>query len=149
MPPASTAGHAATEALFTLELQYRPDAGPLTDGATGPLGTYLGSGTGRLRDGRVDGTVRWDLYEDTDPSGCDMAFRGVIETTDGARVEFGSLGHGVARPGDGPRTWDITASVHFSSPDPRYGWLTERPATWHGRFDEGTGEHRYEVIRHA
>lgn len=143
----TSASKRTPERLFDIELVYQHDL-PALSTDEGRPGEYLGSGAGRASGPRLNGTIRWDLRENTGKTACDMFFTGVIETDDGASITFETLGHGlVSEPETAPSLWDVTASVRFTSADDRYAWLTVRPATWHGTFDMSTYKHRYRVYR--
>lgn len=79
------------ETLFDIELQYQQGLAALSADDARP-GEYLGSGAGRASGSRLNGTIRWDLRENTGKTACDMFFNGVIETDDGALIDFETLG---------------------------------------------------------
>ena len=136
-----------TELLFDIALAYRAEMAAVLQPDLRP-GEYLGSGDGSIQGPRVHGTVRWDLNEITGDRACQMFFSGVIETDDGAVVGFETLGYGrVPDPETAPHQWDVSASVQLTTDDPRYAWLSERPASLYGAFDAATYQHRYRVRR--
>jgi hypothetical protein len=135
------------EPLFDLALEYRAGMAAVRQPGEQP-GEYLGSGDGSAAGPGVNSAVRWDLNEHAGERACQMFFSGVIETDDGAVVAFDTLGFGrVPDPATDPRRWVVSASVELRTDDPRYAWLSERPATLVGEFDASTYRHRYRVAR--
>ena len=65
----------------------------------------------------------------------EMNLAGVIETEDGARIEFDSRGY--ALPANSPK-WDTAGTMRFVTKDKRYEWLNGALASWHGNFDPAT-----------
>ena len=130
--------------LFDLELQYQPDAVQHSS-AEGRPGNYLGSGTGVATADRLNGTVRWDLYEDQAPDRCETGFAGVITTDDGATISFDTRGWGYVPSKSEPNAWHMNAAVRFATDDPRYSRLDGLLAVWDGTFDAVTYQHRYTV----
>lgn len=77
--------------LFEARLDYRGQ-----DAITSPegkVGVYMGSGDGIVI-GRINGNMKWDLYEDMDEGVCLTNFAGQIEAQDGAVIRFDARGHG-------------------------------------------------------
>jgi hypothetical protein len=121
------------EHLFDAELRYRPGMPPI---ATEGEGRLIGSGDGVVRGEKVDGTLRWTLFEEPGTLVCSMNPVLAIATGDGGelRVE----GRGYARR-DRPqeRLWLVAGSLRFETADERYRWLNGRLAVWEGEFDAG------------
>ena len=69
---------------------------------------------------------------------------GVIETDDGARIQFDARGYGVRGADKSrPHLWCLTAALHFATTDPRYRWLNTTLGLWEGAFDEQAGHAGY------
>ncbi len=129
-----------TTHLFDAELDVDPEATPVEAGE-GALFSYVGGGGGTVSGPRLEGELRWSLYEDQGALVCRAQRTGVIETTDGARIELDELGY-VTREAEGSPRWRFASGVHFTTRDERYGWLTERPAVLEGVVDLSTGRAR-------
>jgi len=127
------------EHLFDAELQYRPGMPPI---ATEGEGRLIGSGDGAVRGEKVDGSLRWTLFEEPGSLVCPMNPVLAIATGDGAelRVE----GRGYARR-DRPeeRLWQVAGALRFETADERYRWLKGRLAVWEGEFDADEERARY------
>ncbi len=109
------------------------------------VGPYLAGGDGNVEGLRVNGTAIWTLFENQefDPRRpANMV--GVIETEDGARIEFETIGIFI-KPEEGDNLWRQSASVRFSTSDIRYDWLNSVLAFWSGAFDSSTYTHHYDV----
>ena len=76
---------------FTIELLYKKGK-PQVLAEPGRVGDYLGSGEGRFRGERDNGQVHWDLFEKVEEIVCESNLRGLIETEDGATIQFDTLG---------------------------------------------------------
>ena len=147
MPITPTA--ARTGVLLDLDLTFREGMSEVVPDAGRP-GEYLGSGEGSAVGPDLTGSVRWDLSEHSGETACEMFFSGVIDTEDGASIRFDTSGYGtVPDPKGAPGLWEATAAVRFRTDDPRYAWLTGRPATWEGQLDTNTYRHRYRISRGA
>jgi hypothetical protein len=135
--------------LFEVELLYKPEASEILISQEKD-GTRLGGGDGTMRGSRLDGTVRWDIYEKggavTGESTCATQIVGFIETGDGARIEWDSRGYGIVPDAAQPNLWSMAAAVRFQSRDARYAWLNGVLAVWTGGFDMKTGRHRYQAF---
>ncbi len=128
--------------LFEVELQFRWEMAPVTSReARG--GEYIGSGEGTVSGPRIHGTVRWDLFEKQEETLCRSNLTGVIETNDGAQIQFDSRGFFIKPDESNPAKWVTSASVHFITADQRYEWLNTHLAVWEGEFDMDTYRHRY------
>lgn len=136
----------APRELFAIELQYREDMAPMTDGDD--LGReYVGSGDGTVTGPEIGGTVRWDLYEDFGDARCDSHFTGVIRTDDGAEITFEAVGWFVREdPTSESTDWRMVAGVRFGVESPAYAWLNDTEATWHGEMDGDSFRHRYRAF---
>jgi Protein of unknown function (DUF3237) len=121
------------EHLFDAELQTRPDAEPLV-AAEGRDGRLIGSGDGVVSGGKFAGSLRWTLYEVTGELVCLMEPVAVIETADGARIQFEARGY-ARRATAQDRVWNVAATLHFESADERYRWLDGALGVWEGEFD--------------
>lgn len=130
--------------LFELELQFDWQMPPVTSREAGE-GEYIGSGKGTARGARVNGTIRWDLFEKREETLCRSNLTGVIETHDGSQIQFDSRGFFIQPDQAKPEKWITSASVHFFTADGRYEWLNPRLAVWEGEFDMATFRHLYQV----
>lgn len=131
--------------LFELSLQYRPDMPPVVAGE-GRKGRLLGSGDGRAAGARLRGNVRWSIFEVTGSERCEVELAGVIQTDDGARVEFEARGYGLVPDPRQPNHWQMNAAVRFSTAaGSPYAWTNSILAVWSGSFDMATGRHVYGV----
>lgn len=63
--------------------------------------------------------------------------RGIIETEDGAGIQFEAQGFALRRK-DGP-TWKVASTVRFVTDHDRYPWLTDDLAIYEGILHELTG----------
>jgi hypothetical protein len=75
---------------------------------------------------------------------CTINPGGLIETHDGARIQFDVKGFGLRRADRAP-TWTITGSVRLVTDDERYRWLNRVIGVWEGEFDEETRSARYRI----
>jgi hypothetical protein len=140
--------------LGDAHLAYQSDMKPVVDPDSVP-GHLLGSGTGTIDGPHIRGTVRWSFFEedcawnpgilntrgagpqDPDRSACRTYPRGVIETEDGASLQFDGQGFALRRRGD--PTWVVGSTVRFVTGAARYQWLTRALAAYHGIFNEDAG----------
>ncbi|UCC53052.1 MAG: DUF3237 family protein [Anaerolineaceae bacterium] len=130
--------------LFSIELSYENGKPQILD-EPGRTGDYLGSGVGTISGDKVNGSVQWDLFEKVEETICESNLRGLIETNDGATIQFDTLGffRRPSRPDD--HIWVNASAVTFHTDDPRYTWLNEITGTWQGTFDMASYQHNYEV----
>lgn len=139
--------------LGEAHLTYQPDMQPVVDPAGTP-GQLLGSGTGRIDGPRLQGSLRWSFFEEdcawnpgilemptqhekTGASACRTYPRGVIETDDGAILQF--EGQGFAIRQENNPVWQVGSTVRFVTDADQYEWLTHTLAAYHGTFNEQTG----------
>ena len=138
--------------LFEAHLQYKPEASPVTS-SEGRIGKRLGSGDGKVKGLRIQGALRWDIYEKsgvvTGENRCQTNITGVIETHDGAQIQLDSTGFGMVPDSSQPNKWRMAAALNFNSSDERYAWLNTILGVWSGEFDMNTGQHRYQAYFHA
>jgi hypothetical protein len=132
------------EPLFQVELQYREGLAAITS-PEGRIGQYLGSGDGTIKGQRLQGAVRWDLYEVVGEARCQTNFAGIIETNNGAKIRFDAKGFGMVSDRSKPHRWHIANAVQFDTEDKRYDWLNTILALWDGEFDMETYRHSYQV----
>jgi len=132
------------EHLFEVELQFRQGMAPVGS-AEGKGGEYIGSGAGTVKGAQIDGTVRWDLFEEQEETLCRSNLTGVIETNEGAQIQFESRGFFIKPDQSNPNKWITSASVHFDTTDQRYEWLNTHLAVWEGEFDMETFCHHYQA----
>lgn len=123
--------------LFDVELVYDPNAEAVEEG-DGSLFAYIGSGGGSVSGPRVEGELRWSLYEEQTELVCRARRTGAIETTDGATIEIEELGY-FGREDDSTQLWHFAGGVRFKTDDERYRWLMKRPAVLEGSMDLSTG----------
>ncbi len=131
------------EPLFTVHLQYREDQPSIS--TQGKVGEYVGSGTGTVGGPKVKGTVHWTLFEGQSETICESNLFGMIETDDGARIKFDTLGFFMRSDKHNPNQWVTSAAVKFDTTDERYQWLNSILGVWKGEFDMGTYRHHYQV----
>ena len=132
------------ERLFEMELIYKQGQPPISS-ADSRLGEYIGSGEGKVTGSRIQGTIRWDLFETQGENLCQSNLRGVIETQDGAQIAFDSLDYFMRTDLSAPNLWTTSAAVAFETTAEQYTWLDDLLATLHGEFDMDTYQHRYQV----
>ena len=130
--------------LFELELQFQWEMPPVTSRDAGE-GEYIGSGEGTAKGSKINGTVHWDLFEKREETLCRSNLTGVIETNDGAQIQFDSRGFFIKPDEANPNKWITSASVYFYTTDGRYEWLNTRLAVWEGEFNMVTFHHCYHV----
>ncbi len=133
------------EQLFELELQYREDAERISS-PEGRIGEYLGSGDGKATGERIQGTVKWDLYEVVGEDRCETNFVGEILTGEGARIGFEAVGFGIVPDRSAPKMWSMNAAVRLESEADGYEWLNSILAVWDGQFDMEVYQHNYHVF---
>lgn len=119
--------------LFEFELQATGPV-PQTVSAEGRLGSPLGAGDGTVR-GRVEGSVQWNLFEDQRADFCGANHEGVIETHDGARIEFSTLGYYQQQAEPNGHLWNLAAGLILQTEDEKYRWLTGSPTLIEGEVD--------------
>ena len=146
--------------LFDVEFQVKPDLEPVvtSDDRDGEL---IGTGEGRVDGEHIKGKIQVSMYAancallhvraGVEPGPgqhiCKTNPGGVIETDDGARIEFDARGYGYRGPDPSqPHLWRITMGVQFGTDDPRYRWLNTTLGVWHGEFNEQTGQARHRVF---
>ena len=150
------------EPLFEAELRYTSSS---PDEAIIPPddrdGEYIGSGTGTVRGEKISGRLHWSFYAadcsyllvldgrevPPDRHLCRANPGGVIETEDGAKIEYDARGYGLrgydpARP----HLWRLTMALHFRTDDERYAWLDGGLGIWEGEFDETTKTASYRAF---
>lgn len=128
---------------------------PVVDPSDAP-GQLLGNGTGRIEGPHLNGELRWSFFEEDcawDPgvvagepipgenlrrSVCRTYPRGVIDTDDGARIQFEAQGFAIRREGD--PIWTVGSTVRFVTNADAYQWLTGVLAAYDGTFNELDGK---------
>lgn len=109
------------------------------------VGEYIASGDGTLKGPQLNGTVRWDLFENRDR---ENLFRtdmfGIIKTDDGAEIGFEIFGHFQPSKTDKEK-WEQHSAVRFATTDERYAWLLPILGSMTGTFDHQTYLHQYRV----
>ncbi len=130
------------EHLFDLNLIYKEDQPPVS--LDGKVGEYVGSGEGRASGQKLNGHVRWSLFEAPEGLVCPSNLFGVITTEDGAEIRFDSMGF-FRRPNDAASVWQVAAVVRFETQAPHYAWLRPLLGVWQGRFDMASYLHDYQV----
>ncbi|MCI0711818.1 MAG: hypothetical protein L0154_16805 [Chloroflexi bacterium] len=129
--------------LFELEMQYRVDQPAITS-PEGKVGEYIGSGDGTVT-GKIDGLLRWDLYEAIDDDVCLTNLAGEIEVADGSIIRFDARGHGKVTRANQPHLWTMVYGVKFSTDSQIHDWLNTTLGVWVGQFDMQTYKHKYRV----
>lgn len=145
------------EHLFDAGLEYindMPSEVPTEDRE----GDYIGSGVGAVRGEKVTGSIRWSMFAadcaylmvragiEPGPGQdlCRVHPGEVIETTDGARIDFDARGYGLRGPDRSrPHIWRLSAALTFATKDERYEWLNSTLAVWEGTFDDVAGRADY------
>ncbi|MGH2739314.1 MAG: DUF3237 family protein [Actinomycetota bacterium] len=153
------------EHVFDADLAYREDMDPVVS-PDGREGTLLGSGEGTVRGPGLTGTIRFSFYEEGCPLDpgflaspteaalaegdylCKTNPGGVIETDDGATIQFDAKGFALRLRSNAP-IWQVTSGLRFATDDQRYRWLNGILATYVGQFDEGTGRATWRVYTPA
>jgi hypothetical protein len=143
------------EHLFDAELAYRTDMAPVVP-PEGRVGKLLGSGEGRAQGPRIRGTIRFSFYEEGCPLDpgfldapadatlaegdylCKTNPGGVIETDDGAAIQFDAQGFALRLEARAP-TWKVASAIRFATDAPAYRCLNDVLALYEGEFDERTG----------
>jgi hypothetical protein len=148
MEKTNDGGSQALEHLFDIELQYQQGMAAVTS-SENKIGHYLGSGDGAVKGPKLQGAVRWDLSEEQGEPVCRSNLRGLIETNDGAQINFDTMGFFMRPNKSNPQKWNATAAVHFNTTDRRYEWLNTALAVWEGEFDMGSYRHHYKVYIRA
>ncbi len=133
-------GGSPLELLFEATLKYTGNVDISPDSPK--EGDLTGSGEGTVR-GRVNGTLRWTLYENSTPKACTMQLPGEIRTEDGATIGFQGQGHALVPDKKAPSLWKVGGAFRFQTEAPRYAWLNNTLALWDGDFDVNTGEAHY------
>jgi hypothetical protein len=151
-----------TEPLFDAELEYRTDM-PAVMPAEGREGKLLGSGDGRVEGPRIRGTVRFSFYEEGCPLDpgfleapadaklaegdylCKTNPGGIIETDDGATIQFDAEGFALRLEAEAP-IWKLASAIRFATDHPAYGWLNDVLAIYEGEFNERTGHASWRVV---
>lgn len=131
------------EPLFGVELQYQAGMQPVTL-SKGRVGQYLGSGDGILNGSKIQGTIRWDLFEKQGDTLCEVNMVGIIETQDGASLQFDSIGF-FLRPPNSTDLWKLSAALKLETSDEPYLWVNRQLAMWEGELDLNTYQHRYQA----
>ena len=129
---------------FTIELSYKKGK-PQVIAEPGRVGDYLGSGEGTIKGSKVNGKVHWDLFEKVEEIVCDSNLRGIIETYDGATIQFDTLGFFCHPTEPGDSIWLNVSAVTFLTDDPCYVWLNGVTGTWQETFDMSLYWHAYQV----
>lgn len=130
----------AMEPLFDFQIKRTSDQ--TTFKPRGPReGEHVGSGEGTV-DGRLKGTVRWSLYENSYAKACTMQFVGEILTEDGVTIPFEGQGFAIIPDHDNPSQWATGGAFRFEPDDARYAWLNAKLAPWEGDFNMDTLEAR-------
>jgi hypothetical protein len=129
---------------FTIELAYKKGK-PQVLAEPGHVGDYLGSGEGTIKGDRVNGRVQWDLFEKVEEIVCESNLRGIIETEDGATIQFDTLGFFRRPTLPEDNIWLNTSAVTFRTDDRRYTWLNKNTGIWQGTFDMAAYQHSYRV----
>src|SRR5260370_35852055 len=122
------------EPLFDAELDFQPGMPPLTSEGDG---TLIGSGDGAVHGPKLTGKLEWTLFEQPGSTGGPMAPVARITTGDGARIRFEGRGYAVRRTQSDP-TWQVAATLCFTTDDRRYSGPGGALAPWEGACDEVT-----------
>ncbi len=107
-------------------------------------GALMGGGEG-IVSGRLNGKMRWSLYENSTPRACTVQLPGEILTNDGARILFQGQGHAIVPDRNLPACWKVGGAFRFQTEDKRYLWLNSTLALWEGDFNMESGEAHYRL----
>lgn len=125
--------------LFDFALRYDGNA-PECPPPGAKEGRLLGTGEGSAEGTLLRGKVRWSNYEHTlAPGLCRLQIPGVIQTDDGAEIQFEAHGYAMQSDSLHPNLWASAGAFLFTSQNARYSWLVKRPVAWTGEFDANTG----------
>lgn len=140
--------------LGDAQLVYVPGMNPVVDPGSVP-GELLGSGIGTIDGPHLEGDLRWSFFEEDcawDPgilegkepphqspgrSVCRTYPRGVIQTHDGAAIQFDAQGFAVRRENN--PVWVVGSTVRFVTDAADYLWLTDLLAIYEGTFNDQDG----------
>ncbi len=129
--------------LGEMKLQYEQSRSKHVPEYQNATGKYLGSGTGSMK-GHVKAKVKWDLYENQNRDDLHKAlFVGFLETEDGDRIPFESMGYFKQRKGG--QYWDLASSVYFDCDNPKYPGLVSQRIFWEGAVKTGEWSHEYRL----
>ncbi|UCC51433.1 MAG: DUF3237 family protein [Anaerolineaceae bacterium] len=131
--------------LFSIELNYEKGKQQVLD-TPGRTGEYLGSGVGTISGEKAAGSIQWDLFEKVEEIVCESNLRGLIETDDGAIIQFDTLGFFRRPTQPDNHIWINASAVTFHTDDPRYAWLNELTGSWQGTFDMASYQHSYQIF---
>ena len=150
------------EALFDAELEYRTDMAPVVP-PEGRVGKLLGSGDGRASGPQITGTVRFSFYEEGCPLDpgfldappdvtlaegdylCKTNPGGVIQTDDGATIQFDAQGFALRLEANAP-IWKVASAIRFATDAPAYRWMNDVLGLYEGEFNERTGRGKWRVL---
>ena len=130
------------EHLFDAELEYRPGMTPIVEDGEGQL---IVSGDGNVSGPRLQGTLRWTLFEQPGELVCAMHPIAAIETDDGVSIGFEGWGY-ARRTRSEERHWQVAATLRFSTSEQRYAWLDGALGLWEGEFDAERHRARYRAF---
>jgi hypothetical protein len=125
--------------LFDAELQYRAEMAPVVGTGEGEL---VGSGDGTVRGEKLEGAIRWTLFEQPGELVCGMNPTLLMSTSDGAEIRIDARGF-ARRESRHERRWQVAAALLFHASDDRYAWLDGALGVWEGEFDAETHRARY------
>jgi len=145
MPDQERSAGTHLELLMDMELENRQGAGRVIQ-TQAKIGDYLAGGEGAVFGSRINGIVRWDLYQEEGEFVCGSNLRGSIKTDDGYQLNFESIGNMVRSDLAQPTFWYTTASVSFATDSRPYEWLNKALAVLQGRYDMGSGRHSYRIF---
>jgi hypothetical protein len=131
------------EPLLGVDLQYQAGMQPVIL-TKGRVGQYLGSEDGIVSGSNIQETIRWDLFEKQGDSLCEVNLIGIIETQDGASLQFDSLGFFLRPPSSTP-LWKLSAALKLETSDEAYHWVNHQLAMWEGELDLNTYYYRYQA----
>ena len=131
------------DVLFAAELQYDPTVKPVV-AETGRSGKLIGSGKGTIHGAKLNGTIRWSLFEVLRENACDMNIVGYITPSNGSEILLDAKGYGKTDNKE-QNKWKVAAKIHFETDNDRYSWLSQMAAKWVGEFDEETGRASYKA----
>ncbi len=150
------------EQLFEVEWGTDPEA-EMVVGPEGREGAHIGGGEGIVKGDKISGRIRFSFYtgecpfdpgflaeqgkrfEDIKDHICTINPAGIIDTDDGAAIQFDVKGFGLRLEKRVP-LWSLTGGVRFFTGDERYRWVNELLGVWQGEFDESTGTARYAIL---
>lgn len=110
----------------------------------GKLGVYLGGGNGLFDGEKLNGDVRWHLFENQDDPVCDAHFVGEIGVANGDNILFEMLGY--FRRMDQTAIWRLVSATSFRTANGTYACFDRVIGMAIGTFDMNRYRHDYRLF---